>query len=300
MAEVIAFSGSRGWIEDNWDGRDHPFTSMAEPPYRTSTNLREGENKQYWLSEVYHQGNLSSCVANATAAAYYFKLKKELAAKKLDRELFLPSRLFIYWIARNAPKRNGPIKDSGCMTRNAMRSLEKLGLCAEEKWPYLEPAVNENPREAAYKEAEKHKILKYERLDIQRRPEDEARMTDVEKDKDGKHVLDVLRQCLLESHPVVIGFLYYWPAPAWTKVEPEGLSKLPALTTPKHSKPPRDENGNSYGGHAVVAVGYDDERQLVRCLDSWGDEYGEFWMPYQWVTDFKATNDFWMLRLVRA
>ena len=29
----------------------------------------------------------------------------------------------------------------------------------------------------------------------------------------------MIRRYLLDSHPVVIGFLYYWPAPKWTKVE---------------------------------------------------------------------------------
>ena len=97
-------------------------------------------------------------------------------------------------------------------------------------------------------------------------------MTDAEKDEDGTHVLNMLRQCLLESHPVVIGFSYHWEKPAWTKVEPEGLLKLPALTTPKHSKPltplPPTESSkakkkDTSGGHAVVAVGYDDEISAV-------------------------------------
>ena len=148
-----------------------------------------------------------------------------------------------------------------------MQSLWKLGLCAQETWLYHEPDVNVDSGAAAYQEAEKHHIVKYKRLDIQRRPEEAARMTDVEKDEDGKHVLEMLRQWLVEGHPVVIGFSDYWPQPEWTNVEPEGLLKLPALTTPNHSKPPKDANEESYGGHAVVAVGYGDERQLVRYLN---------------------------------
>lgn len=145
-----------------------------------------------------------------------------------------------------------------------------------------------DPGATSYKEVEKHRIVKYERLDIQRRPEEEERVTGFERDKHGKHVLQISSRCLLESHPIVIGFSYFWLEPEWTKVEPEGLLKHPALTTPKHLELPRNENGEYYGGHAVVAVGYDYERQLVRCLNSWGDEFSEFWMLYQWVTDFKA------------
>ncbi|KAL8692952.1 MAG: hypothetical protein Q9218_002129 [Villophora microphyllina] len=304
MAQVVHFSGARGWLEDNWDGRDHPFTSATKKPaYPSSANLRDGASKQYWPSEIYNQGHLNSCVANATAAAYYFELKKELAAKKLDKELFAPSRLFIYWVARNARRGDKPITDSGTMTRNAMQSLWKQGLCKEDTWKYLEPQVNVDPGQAAYQEADKHHIVKYERLDIQRRPDEAAKMTPAEKDADGTHVLDNIRQSLQEGHPVVIGFRYYWEHPAWTKLQPENMMVLPALTTPRHSHPPKKPDGSSYGGHAVVAVGYDDKRKLVRCLNSWGDGFsvhGEFWMPYEWVTDFEATSDFWMLRLVHA
>ena len=166
MAEIVVYSGFRGWIEDDWDGRDHPFTSTAKQPYRTNTNLREGDNKAYWLSEVYSQGKMGSCVANATAAVYYFELNKELAARKVDRGLFPPSRLFIYWIARNAPTDHGPIKDDGCTSRHAMKSLWKQGVCAEATWPYDKKFVNAEPKLAAYQEAEGHRIVIYERLDI--------------------------------------------------------------------------------------------------------------------------------------
>ena len=183
-----------------------------------------------------------------------------------------------------------------------MKSLWKQGFCDEATWSFDEKLGNVDLGEAAYQEAEGYSIVKYERLDIQRRPEEEDQMSDDQKDEDGKHVLDQLRQSLLENHPVVFGF-YYWKQSAWTKVDPEGLLKLLALTTPKNSDPPDDEDGNTFGGHSVVAIGYDDERQLVRCLNSWGDGFsvhGEFWMPYQWITDFEATDDFWMLRLVQA
>ncbi|KAL8636977.1 MAG: hypothetical protein Q9228_005698 [Teloschistes exilis] len=306
MAAVTQFTGARGWLADNWDGRDHPFTSdTKKPAYPTSANLREGATKQYWFSEIYNQGHLNSCVANATAAAYYFELKKELAAKKLDKELFAPSRLFIYWVARTARRSAGdkPLADTGTMTRNAMQALWKQGLCKEETWQYLEPRVNLDPGQPAYTEADHHHIVKYERLDIQRRHEDAAKMSAEQKEKDGIHVLDNVRQSLAEGHPVVIGFRYYWEHPAWTKVAPEGMVALPKLTTPRHSAPPKKADGGSFGGHAVLAVGYDDGRKLIRCLNSWGDRFsikGEFWMPYEWVTDFEATSDFWMLRVVHG
>jgi C1A family cysteine protease len=43
------------------------------------------------------------------------------------------------------------------------------------------------------------------------------------------------------------------------------------------------------GGHAVVAVGYDDSKQAFLVRNSWGKEWGQggyFWMPYEY---FKPT-----------
>ena len=42
-------------------------------------------------------------------------------------------------------------------------------------------------------------------------------------------------------------------------------------------------NGSIYGGHAVVFCGYDDGRQAIRGLNSWGEEWGDkgfFWLDY--------------------
>ena len=42
-------------------------------------------------------------------------------------------------------------------------------------------------------------------------------------------------------------------------------------------------NGSIYGGHAVVFCGYDDSRQAIRGLNSWGKEWGDkgfFWLDY--------------------
>lgn len=57
------------------------------------------------------------------------------------------------------------------------------------------------------------------------------------------------------------------------------------------------------GGHAILAVGYDDEKEktikgrhykgFIECQNSWGEDYGEqgfFWIPYEYIT--YRTKDF--------
>jgi len=55
------------------------------------------------------------------------------------------------------------------------------------------------------------------------------------------------------------------------------------------------------GGHAVLAVGYDDDQQRFIVRNSWGDTWGikgYFTMPYAYLLDSNLSDDFWTLRQV--
>ena len=55
------------------------------------------------------------------------------------------------------------------------------------------------------------------------------------------------------------------------------------------------------GGHAVLAVGYDDPTQRFIVMNSWGTSWGMrgfFTMPYSYLTDSDLSSDFWTVRLV--
>jgi len=55
------------------------------------------------------------------------------------------------------------------------------------------------------------------------------------------------------------------------------------------------------GGHAVLAVGYDDSRQRVLVRNSWGARWGMrgyFTMPYAYVSSRDLADDFWTVRAV--
>ena len=60
-------------------------------------------------------------------------------------------------------------------------------------------------------------------------------------------------------------------------------------------------HGIIVGGHAVVAVGYDDSDRVFICRNSWGEGWGDagyFYMPYAYLLDNNLSDDFWTVRLV--
>ena len=60
-------------------------------------------------------------------------------------------------------------------------------------------------------------------------------------------------------------------------------------------------NEQVLGGHAVMAVGYDDNSQRFMVRNSWGPGWGlggYFTLPYAYLTDANLVDDFWTVRMV--
>jgi C1A family cysteine protease len=61
-------------------------------------------------------------------------------------------------------------------------------------------------------------------------------------------------------------------------------------------------NEQMLGGHAVLAVGYDDAKQRFTVQNSWGTSWGDkgfFYMPYEYLTNPNLADDFWTMRTVK-
>jgi len=55
------------------------------------------------------------------------------------------------------------------------------------------------------------------------------------------------------------------------------------------------------GGHAVMAVGYNDSTSQFIVRNSWGPDWGQegyFMMPYDYLTNSNLADDFWTIRMV--
>ena len=65
---------------------------------------------------------------------------------------------------------------------------------------------------------------------------------------------------------------------------------------------PRQGDIGTVGGHAVLAIGYDDANQWLLVRNSWGPQWGMqgyFTLPYAYVTHPSLASDFWTIRVVR-
>src|ERR1700730_13280562 len=142
-----------GWVPDLPDQRDHfyaaPLVNLGALP--AMVDLRPRCPK-----EVYDQGQLGSCTANAIAGAIEFDLMKE------GTQVFTPSRLFIYYNERVMEGTVG--SDSGAMIRDGSKSVAHEGACPETEWPYDITKSTNKPAAPCYADALKDRAVAYQRV----------------------------------------------------------------------------------------------------------------------------------------
>jgi C1A family cysteine protease len=97
-----------------------------------------------------------------------------------------------------------------------------------------------------------------------------------------------MKGCLAAGYPFVFGFTVY------ESFESDAVAKTGVVEMPAPSE-------KVLGGHAVVAVGYDDSTQRFIVRNSWGPGWGMggyFTIPYAYLTDSNLADDFWTVHLV--
>ena len=100
--------------------------------------------------------------------------------------------------------------------------------------------------------------------------------------------LSQMKGCLASGYPFVFGFTVY------DSFEGDHVAKTGVVPMPGSGE-------SVLGGHAVMAVGYDDNDQRFIVRNSWGTGWGMhgyFAMPYSYLTDRSLASDFWTIRLV--
>jgi C1A family cysteine protease len=189
----------------------------------------------------------------------------EFEMLKQEEPDFMPSRLFIYYNERVIERTVD--EDSGAQLRDGMKTVSNQGVCPESLWPYVLSQFATKPTPECYTEAKKHVGITYMRVE-----QDVAQM----------------RGCLAAGYPFIFGFTVY-----------ESFESDAVARTGNVPMPQGDER--TLGGHAMVAVGYDNPKKLITVRNSWGTSWGKKGygtMPYAYFTNPDLAADFWTLRAV--
>ncbi len=178
---------------------------------------------------------------------------------------WLPSRLFIYY---NERVLEGTVNsDSGAEIRDGIKSVAAQGVCPETEWPYDISQFAVRPPQSCYHDATKFKAFQYQSL--------AGSLADTQ-------------TCLATGFPFVFGFVVYESFES-SAVAATGIVPMPV---------PGEQQ---VGGHAVLAVGYDNARQVFIVRNSWGAQWGDvgyFYLPYDYVLDGNLASDLWAIQVV--
>ncbi len=205
-------------------------------------------------------------LGSCTANAIGAAIQFDRRKQKLKPD-FVPSRLFIYYNERAMENSIG--SDAGAQIRDGIKSVAKQGDCPEKEWPYIIAKFSDKPSATCYKDA-----LKYQAVQYQRVPQ----------------ILNQMKGCLASGYPFVFGFSVY-----------ESFESAPVAQTGIANMPNSSEK--LLGGHAVLAVGYDDATQRFIVRNSWSAGWGMkgyFTLPYAYLSDANLAADFWTIRLIEA
>lgn len=268
-----------GWLRDYPDFRDYtleheeikPIAEKAGITFTAQKSTPASVDLRRYCSPVENQGSLGSCTANAAVGLleYY---ERRAFGRHIDA-----SRLFLYKATRNLLHWTG---DTGAFLRSTMGAMVLFGCPPEEYWPYVISEFDKEPTSFCYAFAQNYQAIRYFRLD----PPETAK----------KILLDRIKMLLQYGLPSIFGFTVF---NSIGQAGSDGEIPYPA------------PGEKIRGGHAIVAVGYDDAKRIKNpsngnetmgaflIRNSWGASWGDGgygWLPYEYVLQGLAV-DWWTL-----
>ena len=278
-----------GWIPDMPDMRDYSpsqeevrgelvklkgFVSNSKKELALkAVSLPSIVDLRSFCTPIEDQGALGSCTANAGVGLLEY-FEKRAFGKFTDG-----SRLFLYKVTRNLLGWTG---DTGAYLRTTMQAMAGVGVSIEKYHPYIIANYDQEPSAFNYALASNFKSIIYYRLD----PAGTS----------GPAALQSVKNYLANNLPSMFGFTCY--NNCLSQASSNG-GQIPYPTV----------SDRVVGGHAVVAIGYDDTKEIKNLVDgskakgailirnSWGTSWGDGgygWLPYKYF-ETRLAIDIWSL-----
>ena len=201
-----------------------------------------------------HQGQQGSCVGWASSYAARTILQARATGTDPNSVAFSPSYLY------------NQIALSGCQgayMNNAMETLHEQGVLPFSKFGYDDSSCSRQPNQTQATEAAQFRIKGYNRLSEGA-------------DRYGVDLMGV-KQHIAQGAPVVIGMM----------VGGTFMHQMVGRSVWQPTQ--RDYQGYGFSGHAMCVIGYDDNKQAVQIMNSWGPEWGDngvAWVSYRDFLNF--------------
>jgi len=95
-----------------------------------------------------------------------------------------------------------------------------------------------------------------------------------------------MKQSIIDGFPFVFGINIYESFES-NNVKNTGFVPMPNTSTEQ-----------LLGGHAIMAVMFDDDKKIFGCRNSWGPDWGDkgyFYLPYDYILNPDLASDFWIV-----
>lgn len=218
----------------------------------TKNPLPESVSLLRFAPDRKNQGQQGSCVA--WSSTYAARTIVEAASTGQNGNSTAYSPAYVY-------NQIGLEGCQGAYIQNAMELMQQKGVVAYSDFPYTDQDCSRRPNSVLDNKAAQNRMHGFTRLT----------------NGEGVEGISVraVKEHLAKDAPVVIGMM------VGGSFMQEMMGK--ELWTPTN----QDRSQMGFGGHAMCVIGYDDRKQAVQIMNSWGPEWGNNGVAWVRYADFK-------------